>query len=293
MKNHRSKSSDDPASESAIGIDKKTCFIVTPIGNENSATRRNAEGVLDSVIQPCLDKLGFQMIVSHRIDDAGSITRQIISHLLTAELVIANLTGLNPNVMYELAVRHCKRLPVVVLAENGTILPFDIKDDRIIMYSNDMFGVVELAPRLENAIIAAMSDNEPDNPVYRAASINVMKEVNIDQTPVQYILERLESIDSRVTVLTSQFRKNDLRLSTRSLTTPSRVVFLFSSDADTDKALNMIKNVVPDAYFMRTSANSIAIRTEGVSSLMLEEIIANVTKQLNASEIKWASFNQI
>ena len=186
-----SLNTDSVANSSSDGV--KTCFVITPIGSDNTSTRRSTEGILDAVIVPTLKTLGFEVEVAHRISASGSITNQVIERLLGADLIVANLTGLNPNVMYELAVRHAARLPVVTIAARGTDLPFDVSDERAIFYTDDMAGVTELTPSLRIAAQTAMEEEKPDNPVYRAAQARVMQEVA--QTDVQqYILESLSEL---------------------------------------------------------------------------------------------------
>ena len=186
----------------------KRAFVITPIGDPYSQVRRAADGLITAVIEPVLTSLGFSIEIPHRLTNPGSITEQVIELLLTADLVVANLTGLNPNVMYELAVRHAKRLPVVSVATKDTKLPFDIAAERAIFFADDLAGVTELAPALEAAVQSAMSDTEPDNPVYRAAQAKVMRDVR-PKEPQDWLAQRLDRIEEVLTALTSQRRPTD------------------------------------------------------------------------------------
>ncbi|OOE36703.1 hypothetical protein BZG05_00030 [Salinivibrio kushneri] len=174
---------------------QKRCFVVTPIGPEESSIRRKAQGILDAVIKPVLEEKGFSVFVAHEIEASGSITKQVLKHLLENELVIANLTGLNPNVMYELAVRHAKRLPVVTIAEVETVLPFDISDERTLFYKNDMAGAHELKPKLAGMIDAALEDSVPDNPIYRATESMVFQESPDTSDADKHIMQRLDKLE--------------------------------------------------------------------------------------------------
>jgi hypothetical protein len=180
----------------------KKCFIITPIGSNDSEIRRHADGVIDSAIEPVLKEIDFDLFVSHRMSNPGSITRQILSHIIEDDLVIANLTSLNPNVMYELAVRHAVRKPVILICEEGTKLPFDITDERTIFYVNDMKGVVELKEIFSVMVSDALKDEKTDNPIYRATKeLKLLQEIDMDSsenTLEKYLISRLNNIEESI-----------------------------------------------------------------------------------------------
>jgi nucleoside 2-deoxyribosyltransferase len=191
------------------GTDKKKyCFIVTPLGEEKSETRRRADGVIEAVLRPVLKSLEIEMITPHGISSPGSIPQQVIQNILNCELVIANLTELNPNVMYELAVRHAKGTPVICIAEYGTKLPFDISSERTIFYNNDMFGVEILKNELKKMIEVALKDKTQDNPIYRADREFKLREAikREGDNDFSYLLDKIDSLDNKVSLLT---KKND------------------------------------------------------------------------------------
>lgn len=149
---------------------KKKCFIVTPIGDDGSDIRTKTDGLIASVIRPVLHELDYEAVAAHEVSDTGSITRQIVKSVLRDDLVVANLTGLNPNVMYELALRHAARHRVIQIAEKGTRLPFDILDQRTIFYQDTMAGSESLKKELSEAVSTVMNlpRDKIDNPVVDA-----------------------------------------------------------------------------------------------------------------------------
>ncbi|HLL48070.1 MAG TPA: hypothetical protein VK399_15260 [Longimicrobiaceae bacterium] len=176
---------------------QRQCFVITPIGDDSSPTRRAIDGLIAAAIEPALRRHAFSVVAAHRIAKPGSITNQVLDLLLEADLVVANLTDLNPNVMYELAVRHAVRKPVISIAQRGTPLPFDIAPERTIFYTDDMMGVVELRNALAAMVPDAVADEQPDNPIYRVRQTQVMREVT-GGDPNSYILDRLDRIESLV-----------------------------------------------------------------------------------------------
>src|SRR3979490_353992 len=110
------------------------CFFIAPIGKDGSDVRKRSNGVRDFIVKPAVAELGLTTLRADDLAKPGQITLQVIEHVLRAKGVVADLTGANANVFYELAVRHTAKLPVVLIAEADEIdrLPFDIAQMRVI-----------------------------------------------------------------------------------------------------------------------------------------------------------------
>jgi hypothetical protein len=124
-----------------------TCFYITPIGDEASEERRHSDLFLGNIVEPALQSFGLKDIRADAIDKPGMITRQVIEYLLRSRLVIADLSYHNPNVFYELAIRHAARLPIVQLIRAGDRLPFDVHQMRTIVIDNR--DIYSLVPKIE------------------------------------------------------------------------------------------------------------------------------------------------
>lgn len=182
--------------------EKKRCFIITPIGGENEPIRRHIEGIIDAAIVPVLND-EFEIVVAHRIHTTGTITKQIIAEIYSADLVIANLTGRNPNVMYELALRHCIGTPLITIADQETSLPADIISERTIFYKNDAQGVLDLRDELLK-YVGKIDYSQKNSPILDALS-DVIKTNSIleltqesgseEDSALNLIIKKLNSIE--------------------------------------------------------------------------------------------------
>lgn len=123
------------------------CFVISPIGSADSVERKHADLVLSSLIEPALVELGLRAVRADGISKPGLITGQVMDHVSRAALVIADLSFGNPNVYYELALRHATRKPAVQLIRTSDKLPFDVGQYRTVHI--DMTDIYTLVPQIE------------------------------------------------------------------------------------------------------------------------------------------------
>jgi len=170
----------------------KTCFFIAPIGDEGSPERKRSDLVLRHIVEPVVEKFGYKAVRGDKIDKPGLITSQVIQGVLDSDLVIADLTGKNPNVFYELALRHATKKPFIQLIEEGGKIPFDVAGLRTIHFDyQDLDSVVRCKSDLENQLCTVEANpKDVESPVAVAIDLERLRTRSL---PVdQYILEARE-----------------------------------------------------------------------------------------------------
>lgn len=149
-----------------------------PYGNREKDLHRKQEldGLYEHFIRPAVEAVAIPShanghVLCHRGDKEpgpGEIIAHIIENLVLSEIAIADLTGRNPNVFYELGVRHAVNDNTILISESEEDVPFDLRGQRLILYRRDFEG----GGRLRTEITKAVQDivrasGRIDNPVRR------------------------------------------------------------------------------------------------------------------------------
>ena len=124
---------------------KPSAFVLMPFSN-----RLNT--VYEHFFKPVLEEAGFNVF---RADDLASesqqsILRDILDGIHKNDLIVADLTDLNPNVFYELGLAHALGKPVILLTQQREEVPFDLRQYRLTEYSTHFVEIKEAEARLSS-----------------------------------------------------------------------------------------------------------------------------------------------
>lgn len=197
----------------AIDFDRE-CFFIAPIGEEGSSIRKRSDGVRDLIVKEAAAAYELETRRADDVDEPGQITDQIVQHCLKARMCVADLTGGNPNVYYELSVRHGAQLPVVLIAEADTALPFDLSQARVIFFDHEDFGSgVRAREEVKEQIGAALERLDQgipaDNPISNGMRLAHLHEPTDGDDWQVLMLDRLDRLSRTVSEIDGRLRLAD------------------------------------------------------------------------------------
>src|SRR5262245_57913520 len=151
-------------SSSLVSVDlvavKNTCFVVMPF-------HALFETEYQRVLKPAIEGTGLECVRGDEIYSRAAIINDIWQSLRQSRVVVAELSGQNPNVMYEIGLAHAIGKPVIVLTRNQEDVPFDLKGLRYLFHdtNNPEWGEnlrAELAKKIRGVLeTPALADHLP------------------------------------------------------------------------------------------------------------------------------------
>lgn len=121
---------------------KPLCFIISPIGEAGSQTRKNADYLLDLIIRPALEGFDLEIMRGDHCHTPNQIHEHVVQCIRDAALCIADISAPNINVYYEVGRRDETGKPMILLRRSDAgVLPVDLGTRRYVHYSLDAEGI--------------------------------------------------------------------------------------------------------------------------------------------------------
>jgi hypothetical protein len=168
----------------------KKAFFISRIGEPDSPERKQSDRLLQYIIIPVLNDRGYDPPMrADQMTTPGVISAQVFKRLWEDDLVIADLSGGNPNVFYELAIRHLRKLPCIQMIRREEKLPFDVATGRTISFGFQVEEVYSSKRELDAMIKAA--EEAP-------ASFNTELSVSMDQMQMEATGNPVEKVVTEI-----------------------------------------------------------------------------------------------
>jgi hypothetical protein len=152
----------------------------------------------NSIYKPIIQNNGLTSIRADNLYTTRLIIDDIVEEIQKSYIVLADVTGKNPNVNYELGIAHALGKPVILITQNLADLPFDYQNVRAILYDPlSPIKMEEFKTRL-SATIAEVSLNPEKNSLFKAISLKEIK--HLRDYFVKIYLQQEMSVSKKSTI---------------------------------------------------------------------------------------------
>lgn len=145
---------------------KKKCFVIMPFSETDSLDEQKWTEIFEHIIKPAVEESGLGYECKRYGLGRANIVKDILEELSGANVVIADLTDDNPNVLWELGVRHVLKRRTTLISQDKKFIPSDLKDYPVIPYDQTKAGFDKFKDDLKKKLEDIEADpDKPDSPV--------------------------------------------------------------------------------------------------------------------------------
>ena len=184
-------------------IEKKICGLVMPISAIDGLSEAHWTEVL-AVISDAIEKAGFTPNLVSNADDIGIIQKRIIQYLYDNPIVVCDVSGKNPNVMFELGIRLAFDRPTIIVKDDKTTYSFDTAPIEHVSYPRDLryAKIVEfkdkLVEKIKGTYARATSDPNYTTFLKNFGEFTVAKLDKKEVSGQEFILEELKTMRTSI-----------------------------------------------------------------------------------------------
>ncbi|MFM2375612.1 MAG: hypothetical protein RLZZ165_709 [Bacteroidota bacterium] len=165
--------------------EEKVCFVITGFGKKTdfqTGAVYDLEKTYQLLLKPVFDEFGYRCFRTTELKYSGSIDVEMYYYILNADFVVADISTLNANALYELGVRHALRPDTTIIIAESTLLgdkeknigpriPFDLGHGVIFTYKHDGNDihpdeVARFTGQLKGLVAELIGKGKNDSPVY-------------------------------------------------------------------------------------------------------------------------------
>lgn len=178
------------------------CGIIMPISTIDECDEKHWANV-KSIISEAISKAGFNPRIVSASDDCSVIQKNIVQNIYDDKIVVCDVSGKNPNVMFELGMRLAFDKPVIIVTDDKTPYSFDTSVIEHITYPRnlDYYAIIDFQNKLSKKICATIeSSKDPNCSTFlkQFAKIKIAKIEDKDGTAEDLILSKIDELDNKI-----------------------------------------------------------------------------------------------
>ncbi len=232
---------------------EKQCFLISPIGEDESEVRLIADKVKEFLKYEVLNPLGYNSTRADEIDKVGIITSDIIACIITSDLAIAFLDYENASVYYELALRHAaSKICISIVSReylNEHGLPFDVNQERVFKFPlNDMkkyYYGCELSSKLarfKNELLGVIEKySNQQYKINNPVTVANYKVILPGQTTMRDVLDHIDKNFNSLNTYLKDWLPDDLRTAVDEMYNNGCATYITGENSAFEKLTEMTK----------------------------------------------------